>query len=199
MKIGPKYKIARRLGNTVFEKTQSEKFILKEQAKKTRRAKRPRSNFGIQLIEKQKVRFTYGLSEKQFSNYVRTIISKKAENADSNLFNLLERRLDNVVYKSGFVKTRQAARQAVSHGHIRVNGKRMNIPSYSVKEGDVISIKDKSKEKGMWQDLNDKDRQIPNWISVNASNKEINIKGGPNYVQKESDFNLSAVLQFYNR
>lgn len=205
MKIGPKYKIARRLGNTVFEKTQGEKFILREQAKRAGKRgghRRPRSNYGIQLIEKQKVRFTYGLTEKQFSNYVKSVIEKRAENSNENLFELLERRLDNVIFKSNFVKSRQAARQAVSHGHVTVNGKKMNIPSYQVKEKDVIGVKEGSKDKGLWIDLDDKSftpRPVPSWILVNEQKRETTVKGSPKYVPTESDFNLATVLQYYKR
>ena len=129
---GPKYKIARRLGASVFEKTSTAKFALRTERKSRNLAgKRPkaRSNYGKQLIEKQKVRFTYGISEKQFRNYVREVIDKNSSNPTEALFALLEARVDSVVLRSGFVPTKQAARQAVSHGHITVNGKRITIPS----------------------------------------------------------------------
>ncbi|MFT5179515.1 MAG: small subunit ribosomal protein S4 [Candidatus Paceibacteria bacterium] len=202
MITGPKYKIARRLGHTVFEKTQDPKFVLREQSRRVKRTRRPRSNYGIQLIDKQKVRFTYGLTEKQFSNYVKAVIEKKLSNPSEKLSALLEKRLDNVVFRSNFVKTRQASRQAVSHGHITVNGKKMNIPSYQVKDGDVVAIKEASIGKGLWVDLTDKDtnlRPVPKWVLVNAAKKEINIKGEPEYSSSESDFDLPSVLQYYKR
>ncbi len=152
MHIGPKYKIARRLGSAVFEKTQTAKFSLNEQKKtKNLRQKRPSSVFGQQLIEKQKVRFTYCIVEKQLKNYVKKVIETSKTGQSDLLFKLLENRLDNVVLKSGFVKSRLMARQAVSHGHFTVNGVRVNIPSYAVKKDDVIAVREGSKSKKLFE------------------------------------------------
>ncbi len=204
MKIGPRYKIARRLGSQVFEKTQTQKFMLRESQKLTKsRNQRPRSrsNYGIQLLEKQKVRFTYGLTEKQFTIYLKKVIQNKGENLEQMLYEILERRLDNIILRSGFAQTRQAARQIVSHGHILVNGKRVAIPSYSVVDKDQISIREKSLNKGNFIGLNEriKDTSIPAWLSVDMNKKTIKIKGNPNYISHESHFNLGAVIQFYKR
>src|SRR5690606_30165190 len=141
MKIGPKYKIARRLGAPVFEKTQSQKYAL-SLARKERTSKgRPRakSDYGKQLIEKQKARFSYGLTEKQFRGYVDKSLSAKSP--AQKLFSLLETRLDYTVFRAGLAKTRAQARQAVSHGHITVGGRRVTIPSILLTEGDVIGIR----------------------------------------------------------
>lgn len=202
MKIGPKYKIARRLGASVFEKTQTAKFALRAE-RKGRGAGRPKSktNFGIQLLEKQRVRFTYCLSEKQFSKYVGQVIEKKGVNPAEMLYALLERRLDNVVLKAGFAATRLAARQLVSHGHITVNGTKMTIPSYQVKTGDIVAIREGSKQKTVFADLDErmKDITAPNWLSVHQAKKEITVTGTPAYVGTDHPFDLQTVIQFYKR
>jgi small subunit ribosomal protein S4 len=202
MKLGPKYKIAKRLGASVFEKTQGPKFALAQQKNNSFKFKpRSRSNYGKQLLEKQKVRFTYILSEKQFVKYVRKVIEKKVLNPSEALYLLLEKRLDNAVIRSGLAPTRSAARQMVSHGHITVNGEKVTIPSYNVKKGDKISVKDSSKEKGMLDGLEERQKEwsVPNWLSVDTAGKEITIKSDPTYVSSESDLDLLSVLQFYKR
>ena len=205
MKTGPRYKIARRLGSQVFEKTQSQKFMLREQQKFAKkgngRRRGPLSNYGIQLIEKQKVRFTYGLTEKQFSNYLKSIIRSKTENQAQALFENLEKRLDNVIKRAGFATTRRAARQMVSHGHILVNGRKMTIPSYQISDKDLISIREGSKNKALFNDLNEniKNASIPQWLSIDMTKREIKKKGNPTYVSHENHFDLPAVIQFYKR
>lgn len=205
MKIGPKYKIARRLGAAVFEKTQTAKFALREerkaQANRNKRRPRNRSNYGKQLIEKQKVRYTYGLSEKQFAKYIKKVIEKNVPNPSELLFTFLERRLDNVVLRSGFAPTRLAARQLVSHGHMSVNGTRLTVPSFEVKEGDIVSIREGSKEKTIFGDLDDRMGEViaPSWLSVNKAKKEVTVKGVPIFVPGEQHFDLEQVLQFYKR
>src|SRR3954468_519236 len=122
MKLGPKYKIARRLGAPIFEKTQTQKFALSlaRKEKSTKRRPKPKSEFGTQLNEKQKARFTYGISEKQFANYVKQ--SLNGSEPVQKLFAKLERRLDNVIYRAGLASTRAQARQIAAHGHSTVNG-----------------------------------------------------------------------------
>lgn len=203
MKFGPKYKIARRLGASVFEKTQTAKFALRSE-RKQRTTGRPKSrtNFAIQLIEKQRVRFTYGLSEKQFSKYVNQVIEKKGvANPAEMLFTLLEQRLDNVVLRAGFAVSRPAARQLVSHGHIVVNGVKMTIPSYQVRSGDVISIREGSKNKTVFADLDERMQDIafPTWLSVHVAKKEVTIAGTPVFVGTNLPFDLQTVIQFYKR
>src|SRR5210317_1648441 len=125
MKVGPQYKVCKRLGNGVFEKCQTQKFTLSEGKKSFKMGKRPRqmSDYGKQLIEKQRVRYTYGITEKQLVNYVKGSAQKEGDATDT-LLETLERRLDNVVYRLGLAPTRRAARQMVVHEHIRVNGKK---------------------------------------------------------------------------
>ncbi len=202
MKLGPKYKICRRLGTGVFEKCQTQKYVLSE-AKKSRtqgRRRRPRSDFGLQLIEKQKVRLTYGLSEKQFSNYVKQAVDKRTENTAEVLVQILESRLDNVIYRLGLASTRAFARQMVSHGHIYVNGRKVTVPSYSINQNDVVSVKESSRAKGLFVDLEERlqDYNPPAWLSFNLGKKEAKVQGSPKS-EGEEIFDLPAVIQFYSR
>src|SRR5262249_14892440 len=130
MKTVSKYKLAKRLGASIFEKTQSQKFaIAAERSAKNKKRSRGASEFGKQLLEKQKVRVTYGISERQFSNYIEDAMASKAGAPAEMLHRALELRLDNVCYRLGLASTRRAARQMVSHGHITVNGVKTTIPS----------------------------------------------------------------------
>jgi small subunit ribosomal protein S4 len=202
MKIGPKYKIARRLGSAVFEKTQTPKFTLNEQKRNSnRRFMRPKSIYGKQLIEKQKVRFTYLLTEKQFSKYVKEIIATKARNQSELLFQKLESRLDNVALRSGFLKSRPLAKQAVSHGHFTVNGKRVNVPSVMLKKGDKIAVREASKTKGLFEDIENtiKENVTPAWLKVNAKDMTIEVTGEPVFEKTNLHFDLQQVLEFYKR
>ena len=201
MKIGPKYKIARRLGPSLFEKTQTQKFALRAGAKKPVMKKRPGTTFGVQLIEKQKARFTYGVGEKQFKKYVEVVLAKKGANINEALLQTLECRLDNVAYRLGFAKTRQAGRQFVSHGHIDVNGKRITIPSYKVSVGEIISIRERSKTSPLFKDLSEnlKNQKVPSWLALNIDKKEGKIQGLPKIPQNEIMFDISLIFQYYSR
>jgi small subunit ribosomal protein S4 len=198
-----KYKIARRLGAGVYEKTQSQKFMLSEQRRAKARSARPKrpTDFGLSLIQKQRVRFAYGVSEKQFSNYVNNAFtsSKRGMVASHTLFVQLENRFDNVVYRSGIAPTRAFARQLVTHGHIMVNGKKLDVPSYSVKKGDVISIREGSKSKPVFADLAEKlkSTKAPAWIKVDAGKASLEIVGEPK--NPEPFFNFQAIIEFYSR
>lgn len=201
MKIGPKYKLARRLGAPIFEKTQSPKYALslsrKEKAGMVK--SRPKSEFGIQLLEKQKARFSYGLTERQFRVYV-----DKALQSDSQvqkLFSQLETRLDNVIYRAGFAKTRAQARQAASHGHVLVNGRRVTIPSLALKVGDVVSIRESSANSALFADTAERMRTVimPAWIKVDPDKRTAEVVGEPAYVAGEQVFDLGVVIEFYNR
>ncbi|MES3005515.1 MAG: 30S ribosomal protein S4, partial [Patescibacteria group bacterium] len=162
MKIGPKYKIARRLGAPIFEKTQTQKFKAQsEGAKPTgKRGGMMKSDFGRQMIEKQKARFTYGISEKQFSTYVKKVIESKSHAPKNEVFVALETRLDNVVAKLGIVTTRRHARQVVSHGHILVNGRKVTVPSYTVRVGDLVSVREGSKSTVIFKEFDAKIKEI---------------------------------------
>lgn len=201
MKIGPKYKIARRLGASVFEKTQTAKFALKSQKGKGKFGPRARSNFGIQLIEKQKARYTYGITNKQLTRYAKEILDKNTPNPAQAFHRSLESRIDNVVLRSGLAPTRLAARQMVSHGHILHNGTRVTVPSIKVKEGDVITVREASLEKGFFNDFEEriKDITVPQWLSLDSKKKSVVVKGVPAFDPKESSINFETVLQFYKR
>jgi small subunit ribosomal protein S4 len=201
MKIGPKYKIARRLGPAVFEKTSTAKFSISEEKRKKKFFSKPKSIYGVQLLEKQKVRFTYSITEKQLANYVKKTIASKAKNQTDFLYKLLESRVDSVALKSGLATTRRGARQMASHGHLRVNRTRTNVPSYATKKGDIISVKDSSKNKNLFQDFEErfKDHKTPNWLKVDVKNMTVTVAGEPEYNSKELHFDLQTVLQFYKR
>ncbi len=200
MKIGPKFKIARRLGAPVFEKTQTQKYALNLE-KKSKKSMKPKSEFGIQMNEKQKARFVYGLSESQFSGYVKTALAKKSLNPVELIYNLLELRLDNIVYRLGFSPTRAGARQAVSHGHISVNGKRVTIPSMHLRTGDKISITGRSLNKGLFKDLDERNTttSLPSWLKLDTSKRGAEVIGVPTYNKTENMFDLNTVVEFYSR
>jgi small subunit ribosomal protein S4 len=201
---GPKYKIARRLGAPVFEKTQTQKFKLSEE-KKTQGKKRggfgASTNFAVQLKEKQKARFTYGVSEKQFKNYVKKIVDSKVSHPQEALYIALESRLDNAVARMGLGSTRAFARQLVSHGHITVNGKKVTIPSYTVQKGDFIGVREGSKKKPVFNELDErsKAKEIPNWIAYDTEKKIWNIQGAPKLEGENLLFDLDLVIQYYKR
>lgn len=197
---GPKYKIARRLGPTVFDKTQTQKYALRAGSRKIER-RGPKSDYGLQMIEKQRARFTYGVNERQFSNYVKMAVSKKGVNAVEGLFAHLENRLDNIVYRLGLSASRAGGRQMVSHGHITINGRRVTIPSYQVGIGDKIAIREGSRKLPFFATLDEKikDREAPAWISFDKEKKEAVVEGVPRYNPVESGFDLRAVIEFYSR
>ncbi len=200
MKIGPRFKIARRLGNAIYDKTQTQKYMAKSGQKNEYKA-RPRSDFGIQLLEKQKARYTYGISEKQFGNYVKKAILKKGANTEELLYLALETRLDNVIYRLGLANSRAFARQLVSHGHIYVNNRKVTIPSYAVKVKDQVSIKPSSLSKPLFLDLDEKlkSANVPNWISFNLSKKVAMVDGTPKLEKNAAPFDISAIAEFYKR
>lgn len=203
MKTVQKYKICRRLGPGVFEKCQTTKFAMSEarHAKNSKKRKRqkPLSGYAQQFIEKQKVRFMYGISERQFSNYIKKAVAHKGVPAVEYLFELLERRLDNVVYRLGLTHSRRLSRQMVSHGHITVNGKKTTIPSCQVKVGDVIAVREGSKKSVLFSDMvnKTKDYNCPNWLTFNAESLSGKVQGKPKNVEGYVD--LNTVLEFYSR
>lgn len=203
MRTGPKYKIARRLGAPIFEKTQTAKFRLRAERDSLSKKKKggPRSDFGKQLIEKQKARLTYGISEKQFSNYVNKIIESKTSTPAVKIFEALETRLDNVVYRLGLVPTRRFARQAVSHGHILVNGRRLTIPSFVVKPGDQISIREGSKNNGIFSKIDEiiKTKEVPVWLTWNAEKQTASVLRMPSIEGQDLLFDLGTVIEFYKK
>ena len=204
MKIGPQYKIARRLGERVFPKTQTTKFTVSGTEKKQSKGKHGRKNmtaYGQQLLEKQKARYTYRVSEKQFGNYVKKAHTAKHSSPVANLFKALETRLDNVVFRLGFVGSRSFARQACSHGHIMVNGRRVTIPSCTLRVGDKISIRPQSKDNGAFRNLAEKRQNytLPTWLSYDETSGEGEIKAEPVMGVGESNLNFNSIIEFYSR
>ncbi|MDO8569391.1 MAG: 30S ribosomal protein S4 [bacterium] len=202
MRIGPKYKIARRLGAPVFEKTQTPKYALslarKERSDRKGRRK-PKSGFGQELLEKQKARFSYGISEKQFRNYVTKALHSL--HPVQKLFGILESRLDNVIYRAGLAKTRAQARQAANHGHIMINNARVTIPSILLSEGDIVSLRTGSASSPLFGEAEERMKTIamPVWLKVDSENRQITVSGQPVYVERENIFDLGVVIEFYNR
>lgn len=202
MKTGPKFKIARRLGERIFPKTQTAKFTLSgtEKKKRSKRGKNTVSEYGQQLLEKQKAKYTYGLSEKQFSNYVKKAKSVKTDSTDA-MFKVLETRLDNVIFRLGLTVSRAFARQVVSHGHILVNGRKVTIPSYQVKVGDKIEIRPQSKDNGAFRSMAErlKSYTAPNWLVYDELKNEGAIKALPVLGTGESNLNFASIFEFYSR
>ena len=195
---GPNNKKARRVSFSILE---NGKDIAKRpygpgQHGKDR--KRKPSNYSIQLTEKQKVRFMYGISEKQFKKLVNDSAKMKGVHGE-NLLILLESRLDNLVYRIGFATTRRGARQLVNHGHITVNGKKVNIPSYRVKPGDIIAIKENSKDhKGIEIALANKIKR-PDFINYDEGKKVATYVRYPERSELNADINESLIVEFYSR
>ena len=197
-----KYKLCRRLGAGIYEKCQTAKFAQSEPvAKKGKKPGGRRSDYGNQLIEKQKVRFMYGVREKQFSNYVKYAMehAKKGTSPAELLFRKLEERLDNAVYRLGFAHTRALARQQVSHGHFTVNGKKLTIPSYAIKQGDVIAIREGSKSTTMFKDIAVKLKAVkkPDWLKFDEASTTATAAGEPK--NPDPFLNFQAVIEFYSR
>jgi small subunit ribosomal protein S4 len=197
----PRYKTARRLGANIFDKTQGQKFTEREARKKIQKRSRPKSDFGLQMLEKQKAKVTYGVSERMFAKYVKSILEKAGANSPEKLISILESRLDNVVYRIGFAPTRQSARQMVSHGHIKVNGLKITVPSYLVSLGDLINIRESSVKKGIFTNLAEKlkTQAYPSWLAFDITKNECKVQGAPKLSALETNFDPAAVLNFYSR
>ena len=160
--------------------------------------KRKPSNYAIQLNEKQKVRFMYGISEKQFKKLVNDSAKMKGVHGE-NLLILLESRLDNLVYRAGFATTRRGARQLVNHGHITVNGKKVDIPSYRVKPGDVIAIKENSADhKGIEIALANKIKRV-DFINYDEAKRTATYVRYPERSELNAEINESLIVEFYSR
>ena len=198
--VKSKYRIAKRLGAAIFDQTQTQKFALREANSTKRRSPRGGgSDYGRQLLEKQRVRFTYGLSEKQLSNYAKVAYVKA--DPSKELHKALEMRADTTVYRAGLASTRRAGRQMVSHGHILINGTRITTPSYQVKKGDKITVRDGSRKSTLFASLADKNdsRAIPQWLSVDVNLLTAEVKSEPQYNLVETGLDYPTVFEFYSR
>lgn len=200
MKLGPRYKIAKRLGSPIFEKTQTQRFVLsKERSEKNRKGRRGGSDFQRQLIEKQKMRLTYGLTEKQFSTYVKRALQSSTPQA--TLFNELETRLDSLAYRMGLALTRRHSRQIVSHGHLTVNGKRVTIPSYRVAVGDVVAIREGSRTSPLFANIVDKLKEfkMPSWATFDTGTLSGSMTKDPVLAEQDAAADMGAVFEYYTR
>ncbi|PIW37458.1 MAG: 30S ribosomal protein S4 [Candidatus Kerfeldbacteria bacterium CG15_BIG_FIL_POST_REV_8_21_14_020_45_12] len=198
---GPKCKPCRRIGESVCGTQKCavlrRSFIPGQHGPTSR----PRlSEYGTQLREKQKARHLYGVLERQFRNYYEQA-SRAAGNTGELLLQLLERRLDNAVYRAGFAETRRQARQMVGHGHFNVNGRRVDIPSYKVSIGDVIVLRDKSQKSALFND-SEKDRkthQAPKWLKVDMTKSTVEVTSLPNQEDFEQNIAINLIVEYYSR
>lgn len=186
----------------IFEKTQTPKFALSLAKRGSKSGKRPKtlSDFGKQLLEKQKVRYTYLVNERQMKKYVRAVLDRSNVKQDEKLYETLESRLDNAAYRLGFGPTRLAVRQLVTHGHFCVNSQRVDIPSYKVSIGDKISIRTGSLNKKVFAGISEKLKDVtaPLWLSLDPAKSEGVVKGMPK-LQAGTGLDLNTVLEYYKR
>lgn len=159
------------------------------------------SDYGRRMLEKQKVRFMYGVTEGQLSHYAKTARERKGTQPNANFFQQLESRLDNAVYRMGFASTRRLARQLVVHGHITLNGRKTNIPSAQIKAGDTIAVRPNSREKGVFASVADrlKEHHVPAWFKVDPKELSGTVTAIPTLVESDVPFDLSLVLELYSR
>ncbi|MBR91564.1 MAG: 30S ribosomal protein S4 [Dehalococcoidia bacterium] len=193
--IGPKNKKNRRFGLPLKND--------KQNSKKSRgsNSERRLSDYGMQLREKQKARFIYGILERQFRNYYRKASRLEGITGDK-LLQILESRLDNVVYRLGFAHTREQARQIVNHGHIEVNSKKVNIPSYEVKEGDNISWREKSKTTELYKNIEGASKSesgVPSWLNLDKKNYIGQVSSAPNLSDVEMVIDTRQIVEYYSR
>ncbi len=199
---GPKAKLCRRFSENIIGTPKYDKILEKRnyRAGQHGQARRRKiSDYGIHLNEKQKLRFTYGLLEKQFHN-----MFKKADKMEGitgeNLLILLEKRLDNIVYRMGFGRTRMQARQFVNHGHIQVNGKKVNIPSYLVKVGDVVSIREKSKSMTFIHEALEANKGSQyEWLEVDTDKMQGTVLNLPTREQIPVIIDERLIVEYYSK
>ena len=174
--------------------------IDKKSNRKLNRANKKLSEYGLQLREKQKAKFIYGVLEKPFRNYFKKASRMKGMTGD-NLMMLLELRLDNIVFRMGFARTRREARQIVDHKHVLVNGKQVNIPSYLVKAGDVIEIREKSKGSQRYKDILEvtEGRMVPEWLEANKEALSGSVKELPTREVIDVPVNEMLIVELYSK
>ena len=204
MKTGPRYKLAKRLGTSVFEKAQTQKFALSadRSAKNKKRGRGRTSEYGKQMLEKQKVRITYGITERQFRNYVHKALATHSVQPADHLHELLELRLDNVAWRLGLAATRRGARQMTAHGHLLINGRKTRIPSQALFVGDRIAIRDGSRAHGVLVGFADRFLErppLPSWLAWDPRAMEGSIVARPTAASADPAGDLASVLSFYTR
>ncbi|NTW69958.1 MAG: 30S ribosomal protein S4 [Chlorobiaceae bacterium] len=194
-------KVSRRLGVALTPK--AEKYLERRpfppgQHGQSRKGKV--SEYALQLREKQKMKYIYGILEKQFRNYFKKAASQRGVTGD-NLVRLIERRFDNVVFRSGFAPSRAGARQLVTHGHLLINGKKVNIPSYLVTPGDLIEFRQRSKNMDAVTDSLNKapESRIPTWIQVDKANQKSVFLSIPERTEIQEPYNEQLVVELYSK
>jgi len=201
--IGPKNKIARKFGVNLGLKTYASKVARRLNqtpgVQGVNKKRKSLSSFGKQLLEKQKAKFLYGLREQQFRKYV-TEANRLTGDSGQNLLVLLERRLDNVIYRLGLGNTRAQARQMVSHGMFTVNGKKMNIPSYLVKVGDVIEVKANKKKAKLFENIEERIAGVeaPSWLTLDVKKLEGKVVSFPLEDDLEKVFSVQFIIEYYS-
>jgi small subunit ribosomal protein S4 len=196
---GPKSKIARKFGEAIFGDDKSfekKNYPPGQHGNNRRRGKK--SEYAIQLMEKQKAKYTYGILERQFRNLFDQANRSKGVTGEV-LLQLCESRLDNVVYRMGIAPSRRAARQLVSHRHITVNGNLVNIPSYSLKAGDVIGVREKSKSLLAIEDSLSSNSSVYEWISWNSEQKEGTFVSVPERLQIPENIKEQLIVELYSK
>ena len=174
--------------------------IDKKSKRELRRANRKVGEYGLQLREKQKAKFIYGVLEKPFRNYYKKAKQQKGQ-VGENLMILLERRLDNVMFRAGFARTRREARQIVDHRHVLVNGKCVNIPSYLIKAGDVIEVKEKNRDSQRYKDILEVTggRLVPEWLDPNAEALTVTVKELPTREVIDVPVDEMLIVELYSK
>jgi len=198
-----KGKIVRRLGVNIYGNSKYDKLLKKKPhtpgTEKGKRIRKKESDYGKQLAEKQKIRFSYGLSEKQFYNLFLKAKKMTGLTGD-NMMILLERRLDNVIYRLGLASTRSQARQMVSHGHVIVNSHRCNIPSRTLREGDEISIKENDRSKKLVREsLSSSNMPVPVWLTLSEDKLIGRLERSPYRTDIATVANEQMVVEFYSK
>ena len=185
--------------NTLFSFVRSRRLSsYTESRRKKTQSHRKTSDYGIQLREKQRAKFIYGVLEKQFRNTFEKASKKKGQTGE-NLLVMLEERLDNVVYRMGLSTTRREARQLVTHGHFTVNGKKVDIPSYQVKPGDVIKVKEKSQSSPKFKEIKEMSVGIPGWLSVDREKLEGKVLADPTRDQIDTPIEEHLIVELYSK
>ncbi len=196
---GPKTKIARKFGEAIFgedKNFEKRNYPPGQHGNAKRRGKK--SEYAVQLMEKQKAKYTYGILERQFSNLFKKASQSKGITGEI-LLQLCESRLDNVVYRLGIANSRRGARQLVSHRHITVNGNIVNIPSYSLKEGDVIAVREKSKSLQAIENSLASNNAVYEWLTWNTDKKEGSFVKVPERLQIPENIKEQLIVELYSK
>ncbi len=172
--------------------------IYKESKRKSQKGFKKMSDYGLQLREKQRAKFIYGILEKQFRNTFNKAAKKKGITGE-NLLIMLEERLDNVVFRMGLCTTRREARQLVNHGHYTVNGKKVDIPSYQVKAGDVIRVKETSQKSAKFKEIKEMSVGVPAWLSVDRDKLEGTVLADPTRDQIDTPIEEHLIVELYSK